>query len=423
MKLNNVAADVNHTALSYAGLQTIEQRGASAFYFLDVEKLKHNYQQFHQAFVGEYEHCQIAYSFKTNYTPMVCQTLKSLGCWAEVVSSMEYDIATGVVGYPPQQVIINGPVHEPAFIERALLEGALINVDGWYLLDQVAQICAAHPGQQFRIGIRLTYAIAEGGVSRFGIESSDDNLQRLAQWQNAVSNCRIVGFHSHFSNSSRSLVSFDARINGLLSAIERFFTGGKPEFINIGGGFFGQMPATLAAQYGEQLPDFGAYAKLIGKLIGNRFNGSEVPKLLLEPGTAVVANAMVFVCKVIDVKQVAGKTLALVNGSNHNVNHKWQGESLPIQLVRQNPKSSSGSDPGCFDIVGNTCIEKDRLCSDIPGPVDIGDYVIFQYMGGYSNVLKQPFINPCQPVYGWQNQQLTELKRQETVADILATYL
>ncbi len=48
---------------------------------------------------------------------------------------------------------------------------------------------------------------------------------------------------------------------------------------------------------------------------------------------------------------------------------------------------------------------------------------IFQYVGGYSNVLKQLFIHPCQPIYARQEGRLTLVKRQETAGDILATYL
>jgi len=412
----------NNTHLTYAQVQNIEKQGVSAFYFLDMEKLKSNYQELQQAFNHEYENCQIAYSFKTNYAPMICAVLKSLGCWAEVVSAMEYDIATQAVGYDPQQIIVNGPLHEAEFIERALLEGALINADAWYILEEIAKICAKYPQQQFQIGVRLNYHIKEGGFSRFGINSRQQNLQRLSDWQKAVANCEIIGFHSHFSNSSRSLSCFDSRISGLLTASESFFEKKAPQFINVGGGFFGDMPTSLASQYGERLPNFTDYAKQICNNIKKRFTTEKSPKLLLEPGTALVANAMVFVCKVYEVKQLEEKTIALVNGSNHNVNHKWQGESLPIEILRQNPDHVSNSGSACFDIVANTCIEKDVLCTDVSGSIRAGDYVVFQYMGAYSNVLKQPFIHPCQAIYTTQNQQLIVVKRQETATDILASY-
>lgn len=409
--------DVNHVALSHAQLRRLEEQGSSAFYFLDLEKLADNYRRLRQAFVSQYENSQIAYSFKTNYAPVIGQQLKGLGCWAEVVSAMEYHIATEVLGFSPEQVVVNGPLHEQDFIEKILLEGAHFNADAWYLLQMVGQVCRRHPKRHFRLGIRLSYPIAEGGFSRFGISSEMSSLQALMAWQAALPNCSITGLHSHFSNSSRSLASFADRIAGLIRASEVLFPTAPPQFLNIGGGFFGEMPASLASQYASP-PDFAAYAEQIAGAMRKRFTRKDEVGLLLEPGTALIANAMVFVCKVMEVKQVEGKTLALVNGSNHNINHKWAGEALPVQLVSQAQQDSGLQ----FDVVGNTCIEKDVLRCAVPGAVAAGDYLIFQYMGGYTNVLKQPFIHPCQPIYCWQNQQVYIAKRQETIQDILATY-
>lgn len=409
--------DVNHAAFTHAQLSAFEEQGASAFYFLDLDKLADNYRRLRLAFVNQYENSQLAYSFKTNYAPVIGQHLMRLGCWAEVVSAMEYHIATEVLRYSPQQVVVNGPLHEQDFIEKILLDGAHFNADAWYLLDMVGQVCQRYPKRGFQIGIRLTYPIAEGGFSRFGISSEMSSLQALLAWQASHPNCSIAGLHSHFSNSSRSLASFTDRIEGLLRASEVLFPNAPPQFINIGGGFFGEMPQSLSSQYTTP-PDFAAYAEQIGSMMRRKFTLKDEVSLLLEPGTALIANAMVFVCKVIETKQVDGKTLALVNGSKHNINHKWAGEALPVQLVSQGQPSAGQQ----FDVVGNTCIEKDVLRTAVSGAVAVGDYLLFQYMGGYTNVLKQPFIHPCQPIYCYQDHQLHIAKRQETIHDILATY-
>lgn len=408
--------------LNYQYIHHIEQFGPKAFYVLDLDKLINNYRQLLSEFSSQYSSVQIAYSFKTNYAPMICSTLKSLGCWAEVVSAMEYDIATKTVGYDPSQIIVNGPIHEYDFIEKVLLEGALINADAWYLLENISSICQKYPHKKFRIGIRLTHDIEEGGFTRFGIDSSDENIKRLQKWQDNHKNCQISGFHSHFSNSSRSLTSFKSRINGLIHASQQFFKDDTPQFINIGGGFFGEMPNSLAQQFGNDLPDFEDYAKQVCQPVNATYDENK-PRLFLEPGTALIANAMVFICQVYEVKKAADKTIALVNGSNHNVNHKWQGEALPIQIIRKNQHKRRNDDKSAyFDVVGNTCIEKDVLCHDVTGTIAVGDYIVFEYMGGYTNVLKQPFINPCQPIYAIKGDELLTVKRQENVTDILQTY-
>ena len=417
------SAELAVDSLSFSEIAAIARLGSPSFYLLDLDQLAQNCRLFESAFAAEYPRAQLAYSLKTNYLPAVCRTLKDLGCWAEVVSEMEYEIATQRVGFEPTQVIVNGPLHEPDFLQRALLEGAFPNLDSWYLFDRVADICRAHPERPFRVGVRFTYPIVEGGISRFGIEASESNFERLLRWQAETCNCRIVGVHSHFSDSSRSLASFLSRVRGLLDATDRLFGAERPEVVNVGGGFLGAMPTSLASQYGENLPDFRAYAATIAGTVRGHYSTGPDPLLIAEPGTALIANAMVFACKVYEVKRSFGKTLALVNGSNHNINHRWQGESLPIRIVRRRPPTGAPDTDACFDIVGNTCIEKDVLCHDVTGMIEAGDYVVFQYMGGYSNVLKQPFIHPCQPIWARQDGRLTLVKRQETAADILATYL
>ncbi|CAM4027897.1 hypothetical protein [Pseudoalteromonas byunsanensis] len=411
--------------LSHAQLKELADIAQDAYYLLDLNKVSDNYHKFRNSFAEQYEACQIAYSFKTNYTPALCHHLKALGCFAEVVSKMEYDMATKVVGYHPSQVVVNGPVHSQQFVETVMIEGALFNADAWYLLAMVEKVCKRYPQRQFRIGVRITYPIAQGGESRFGITCDNANMSKLVNWQKSLKNCQIVGFHSHYSNSSRSIVSFSSRISGLLSASKTFFKSTSPHFINAGGGFFGEMPDSLARQYGQSVATFEQYADVICSPIRAQYGlkeGESQPLLLLEPGTALVSNAMVFVAQVLEVKRRAGRALALINGSNHNVNHKWQGETLPVQIIPKPGSRSTTNLSETFDLVGNTCIEKDVICQGVRGSVQAGDFVVFQYMGGYSNVLKQPFIHPCQGIYAWQDQRLIRIKKTGDMHSVLHDY-
>lgn len=403
--------------LTLAEIQEIENEVNSSFYFLDLDVVERNFHELWDAFRTFYPNTQLAYSFKTNYAPKICQLIRELGGWAEVVSEMEYEMAAHT-RFPPEQIIVNGPLHNPSFVEKSLLEGATVNLDSWYLLDAVSEICRSNPDRHFRVGIRLTFPVIEAGFSRFGIEATADNMKRLREWENSLQNCTVAGFHSHFSNSSRSLKSFASRADQMIEHTNNHFENRLPDFINMGGGLQGKMPESLAVQFKGNTPDYHAYAETVGARL-NAAYGEDAPTLYIEPGTAIVADAMDFVCKVHEVKRIEDKTYALVNGSNHNINHKWGGEALPIQIYR----NGNGANGGTFDIVGNTCIEKDVMRKDVAGPIAIGDYIAFEYTGGYTNVLKQPFIHPCQPIYGRRKGELFLVKRPERTADILATYL
>ena len=400
-------------------IQEISNQSKGSFYFLDFDVIENNFQELWTVFKDYYPNTQLAYSFKTNYAPKICALVKTLGGWAEVVSEMEYDMALQI-GFPAENIIVNGPLHSAAFIERCLLDRAWVNLDSWYLLEAVTAICKKHPEHQFHLGIRLTFNIREAGFSRFGIEAIDENMKRLKDWEANLHNCKIIGFHSHFSNSSRSLDSFTDRLDQMVKWTNRHFGNELPEFVNIGGGFLGKMPDSLSAQFKGNTPDYLDYAKVVAKRLKESYKDENAPILFLEPGTAVVADAMDFICKVHEVKKIEDQYYAVVDGSNHNINHKWGNEELPIKIYRAN----SAQDPSIsnFKIVGNTCIEKDVMRKQVDGSIAIGDFIAFQYTGAYTNVLKQPFIHPCQPIFGRQKGKFSVVKRQEKMEDILATY-
>lgn len=405
--------------VGFERLKAIEARIGDTFYLLSLDRVAENLAAFERAFSCRYPAHTTAYSFKTNYAPALCRFLKATGAQAEVVSEMEYEIALSL-GYRAGEIIVNGPVHRPAFVERILSDGACFNVDGWPMLEIVGAYCQRHSTQPVAVGLRLNYAVAEAGTSRFGFDTSAPGIDKLVAWFAQHPNCRLAGLHSHFSNSSRSLESFASRIHGLLAAVPRLFPGDGPDYLDVGGGFFGNMPASLAHQVAGYIPSIDEYAEVITTALCAFFPEGRRPRLYTEPGTALVADAMVFVCPVLDIKYVEGRRIALVNGSNHNINHKWSGERLPFRLVHQGPARPRPHRQ--TSIVGNTCIEKDWLVADSDEPIEIGDYLCFEFCGGYTNVLKQPFIHPCQPIVAEHNGDVFEIKRQETVDDILRTY-
>ena len=405
--------------ISPAEIQYLEDRVQNAFYLLDLDQLTHNYRQLAGVFEALYPESRIAYSYKTNYAPSICRHLRALGSMAEVVSEMEYEMARRV-GHTGPQIVVNGPLHSREFLSQALLAGALVNLDSWYMLEYLGEICRAHPHHGFRIGLRLNYEIAEGQPSRFGFELSDPVMDRVRTSLAEHPNCELRGLHSHFSRSSRSLESFASRVHGLLAAARRYFADVDLEYYNLGGGFPGELPDDLAEQYPGQVPSNRQYASSVAGAFAQAFPEGARPTLFIEPGTALVSNAMSFVCRVIDQKAVGGARLALVNASKHNV-ETVTGKEPPVRVVRRS-KSAAHGDHANYEVVGYTCVEADRLVAALPGPLDPGDHLVFDLMGAYTNVRKRPFIRPSPPIVARRGGRYTIVKRQETVDDILCTY-
>jgi diaminopimelate decarboxylase len=144
--------------------------------------------------------------------------------------------------------------------------------------------------------------------------------------------------------------------------------------------------------------------------------------LILEPGIAITADVMRFVAKVIDIKKVGSRTVALVSGSIYNIKPTLNDKNLPLIVMSNNPKSEIRNEP--VDLVGYTCMESDRLYSAYEGPLSVGDYVIFSNVGAYTVVLKPPFIHPCPVIlaYDPDSKELSVIKHRETFSDVFSTY-
>ena len=74
-------------------IKKIEAQVGSPFYVMNPDLYESNVRAFADAFRKNYDKIIIGYSFKTNYVPALCLRAKQIGCYAEVVSEMEMDIA------------------------------------------------------------------------------------------------------------------------------------------------------------------------------------------------------------------------------------------------------------------------------------------------------------------------------------------
>jgi diaminopimelate decarboxylase len=65
----------------------------------------------------------------------------------------------------------------------------------------------------------------------------------------------------------------------------------------------------------------------------------------------------------------------------------------------------------------------DVLHRGYDGPLAPGDYLVFDNVGGYSLVLKPPFIFPAAPVLAWSGEGEAEvLRRAERYEDVFGTF-
>ena len=176
--------------INYKLLSELDQKFGSPFYIMDPERYKSNINEFLNAFKQRYEKVIAGYSFKTNYVPALCQIAKTEGCYAEVVSEMEYELACKI-GF--EKIIFNGPIKRPAIFAKAMEHGAIINLDSEYEVEMTCAYAKENPEKNVKVGLRININLTdENGNStiqcglrfgRFGFPNDilGRNIERLRE--------------------------------------------------------------------------------------------------------------------------------------------------------------------------------------------------------------------------------------------------
>ena len=398
-------------------LNSLSDRFGNAYYLLESERFEQNYKELTEAFKTYYSKFNIAYSYKTNYTPKLVRIVDRLGGYAEVVSDMEMEIALRS-GVDPWRIIWNGHVKDGKRVKELLLTGGTVNIDSIYEVDNIKRIAQDHTEHVLNVGVRINYDVGDGVLSRFGFDVDGEDFDKALAFIASTPNIRLINLQAHFAK--RSPEFWTARAEGMLRAYDRVAEryGLKPERLDIGGGIYGKMPASLRSQLGIGEITYDDYASKAAKLFADHFRDDpDAPFLFIEPGSAVAGDCMRFVSRIETIKSVRGKKIATVIGSQKNIS--MNGINPPMELIHGGGEQESVEN---CDIVGFTCIEGDVLQKNYTGELGIGDYIVINNCGSYSIVMKPPFILPNFPVLDICGDEVEVIKRAETFDDLFQTF-
>ena len=392
-------------------IRELRTQFGEAFYLLDSEQFRKNFSELKAAFSKIYPHFNIAYSYKTNYTPKLCKIINELGGYAEVVSEMELELAKRV-GVNPNNIIWNGPIKNHKVLEEFLVEGGVANLDSIEEIEVIKNIINSHPKAKLRLGIRCNYDVHDGVISRFGFDIDSNEFEDVLTFVTKNPNIKLINLQCHFAK--RQLEYWPARAKGMVDLIDRI--GIIPERIDLGGALFGKMADSLKKQFSSNIPEYVDYAEAAATIFAQRF-GNDGPELIIEPGSALVGDCMKFLGTVKTIKKVRGRSIASLLASQKNIS--MTGVNPPIEVFSMGEEQTEYSD---LDMVGFTCIEGDVLYKSYKGKLAHNDAVLFGNCGSYSLVMKPPFILPNFPVLDISSGTTEVIKQAETFDDIFHTF-
>ena len=399
-------------------LTLIANKFGETFFTFNSKVLESNLISLKSAFNEFYKNTTIAYSYKTNYTPYVITIIKNFGGLAEVVSGMEYQIAKSI-GVESGQIIFNGPAKSVGELKTAIIEGALINIDSLQELKTIVKIIESgvNLDAPFRIGIRCNIYMGAEVNSRFGVASDSSEFNEILEIIRANKKLKLAGLHCHLPN--RTIESVENRVEALSRiALETFDS--APEFLNIGGGFFGiSQPEKNDSNH---KPSFLDYARVISQTISKVFqHNSWSPNLIIEPGTALIADCFTYWTRVVSTKKIGKLNYAAVDGSLLEMNPNNRSSRFPAFHI---PVSERKLNSDRWNIGGYTCIENDFLTENYDKDINVGDYLGYSHVGSYSVVMKPPFIRPACPILEVNDsfEVISVVREQQKIKSIFAEY-
>lgn len=407
-------------------IQQIESVAQSPFYLCDDTVFAGNYDRIVAAFSARWPQMILAYSYKTNYIPCLCRLIRDKGGWAEVVSRLEYELALKV-GQDPAKIIFNGPVKSADDIELALLNNSVVNLDSVAEIEHLQRYAQKYPDSLIPVGLRINMGLSDANgrsqiqnelpVSRFGISPAGPDMMQLKQRLQTIANCEVVSLHGHTSTSSRSLACYQTITRTLCEIAEWHFPQ-TVQYINIGGGMFGDVPPEMGF---SDVPTFDQYAAAVGEVLqASDWASANKPTLVVEPGIAMSANVISLVTKVIGTKTIQNRTLVTVDASVFHAKPTQHSRNQPWTLM---PADDSVRPSAVFSVVGSTCMEKDYLLTDVSGPLpQVGDYIQIGQAGAYTVVMSPPFINPAPAIVVPHGENFKIIRTRQTLDDMFSNY-
>ncbi|NWN83865.1 MAG: alanine racemase [Halomonas sp.] len=399
----------------YTFLSSVSRRVGGAFYLFDAQQFRDNYVDLRDRIRRHWPNTELAYAMKANYMPSIGRLLVELKGWAEVVSTFEYRVARASL--PGERIIFNGPIKSEQDLRAALEAGSQINLDSFREILLLEKIATRF--ERIEVGLRVCFDFPDL-ASRFGFEVDSGELDEALIALEAIPGVEVVGLHCHATRRPLGVADPVERIERLCGLAERLLPRHPIRTINIGGGLLGDMPTSLKHQFAYSIPSLAEYAEAIGRAF-LRCSPAASMRLIVEPGTSMVANSMVLIAPVVETRRRRDGWQALLDTSINSLNPTRSGIRPSLRVVSSSPSSSqTGRVARDYRLVGNTCMENDVLCEGVTGPLEAGDFVIFENRGAYSLNYTPPFIVPCPAVVDDQGRLL---KRADSAETILASYL
>ncbi|HVL33081.1 MAG TPA: diaminopimelate decarboxylase, partial [Actinomycetota bacterium] len=374
--------------LEIAGIDTTEivKQFGTPVYVMCEETFRSRARAYREA----YPDADVYFAGKAFLCVEMARMVAEEGLGLDVASGGELYTAVKA-GFPSERIIFHGNNKSDAELRMALEHGVgRIVADSLEELQRLDRL-ASEAGARARVMLRVTpgveahtheYIQTGQEDSKFGMSVEGGTALEAAKLANDLPNIDVAGFHSHIGSNITGVEAFLRTIEILAEfcATVRDQTSVTPAELNLGGGLGisytrGDIPARVDA-FAEQ-----SRAKLAEQF---EHYGLPLPRLAVEPGRWLIANAMVTLYTVGVIKDIPGlRTYVAVDGGmSDNIRPALYGARYEALVAN---KADVPHDR-VVTIAGAHCEQGDVLIKDISLPASVvrGDVIAVPATGAYN---------------------------------------
>ena len=415
--------------LQFAGQDTLAlaQTYGTPLYLMDEDRIRGNCRLYTESFKTCFpEGSRVLYASKAASFQQMCRIVASEGMGVDVVSPGEIYTAQKA-GFPMDLAYYHGNNKTDADIAFAMDAGV-----GCFVVDGVEELLALEAEAARRNGkqkvlLRITpgidphtyAAVSTGQVdSKFGVSIETGQADAFVKLALEQPHLHVAGYHCHVGSQVFWEDVFERSVLVMMAFIRhiRDICGYLPEELDLGGGY--------GVRYVESDPAIHIPRKIASvaetlEAIARRLD-LPVPRILMEPGRSIVADAGLTLYTVGSVKEITGykRYVSIDGGMSDNPRYALYGSRYTCFNAG---RMDELADMRC-DLVGRCCESGDIIQPDIllPAATHRGDVVAVCTTGAYNFSMASGYNRmPRPPVVMLKNGQSYVAVKGETLDDLV----
>ena len=405
LKLFPYTAKIDKNHLMIGGCDTVDLAAefGTPLYVFDEATLRGKCTEYREALAKRYPNSTISYAAKAFLNRPLAKLLAEEGMGLDVASGGELSIARAA-RFPMSKVYFNGDNKSRQELEMALRWGVgRIIVDNFYELSLLNDI-AAEMEKKPRILLRLspgvdahTHSHLTTGVldSKFGftMPQAEEALTTAL----SLPNIDLVGLHMHLGSQIFEFECYKQAIDIVFAFADKMARkhGFRFKDFSAGGGLGVAYVQTVKA---TSITDF--VEVITGQVLKqSKAIGIKPPRLAIEPGRSIVAQAGVALYTIGSMKDIKGirKYVRVDGGMADNIRPALYEAKYEAAVANKMGKAA-GKALEKVTIAGKACESGDILIKDIELPkLEAGDILAIPCCGAYCIPMSSNYLSLPKP--------------------------